>query len=215
MLANLYMLNFDQQIHRNVNSIGGIYRRYSDDMVVICSAGHEAKIVQMFEKEIAERELDIQASKTQIFEFIKTGEKYICRQKYGEHVHPYKNFEYLGFEFDGHSSFIKSASVAGFYRKMKRAVFKGAFYSKVDKSKGGIFRSRLYRKFSYKGASRKRVYRQDSADASKWIVTHKYNWGNFISYARLAQNKLPNNKIKGQVRRHWNILNQLIAEKLR
>jgi len=215
VLANLYMLSFDQNIYKYVSEIGGLYRRYSDDMVVICSAAYEEKILLLFEEEIAERDLEIQTSKTQIFEFVKRDARFHCRQKYGKHIHPDKNFEYLGFEFDGYNSFIKSASVAGFYRKMKRSIFKGAFYSKLDKSKSGIFRSRLYRKFSYKGASRKRIYRQDPTDATKWLVTHKYNWGNFISYANLAQNKLPNNKIKGQVRRHWNILNQLIKKKVR
>ncbi|HWZ21690.1 MAG TPA: reverse transcriptase domain-containing protein, partial [Cytophagaceae bacterium] len=164
VLANLYMLNFDQRINGYVSEIGGLYRRYSDDMVVICSANYKDKILHLFEEAISERELEIQTGKTQVFEFIKTDGKYVCGQKFGEHVHPHKNFEYLGFEFDGHHSFIKAASLSGFYRKMKRAVFKGAFYSKIDKSKSGIFRSRLYRKFSYKGADRKRIYGKDPAD---------------------------------------------------
>jgi hypothetical protein len=179
--------------------------------VVVCPVGYKTIVLDLFEKAISERDLEIQSSKTQIFEFVKDGGRFHCRQHYGEHNNPGKNFEYLGFEFDGHNTFIKSASVANFYRKMKRAAFKGRYYAKIDKSKGGIFRSRLYRKFSYKGASRKRIYSQDKDNPSRWHVTHKFNWGNFISYANLAQNKLPNNKIRGQVARHWNILNRLLA----
>jgi len=36
VLANIYLLNFDQEINGFVTKIGGIYRRYSDDIVVVC-----------------------------------------------------------------------------------------------------------------------------------------------------------------------------------
>lgn len=214
VLANLYMINFDKQINKHIGRMGGLYRRYSDDMVIICPFQFEHAILNLFKKTIEERQLTIQDSKTQIFHFIKNRERYFCYQKYLGNLNFNKKFEYLGFEFDGHHSYIKSASLSSYYRKMKRFIIRSRFYSSVDKSKNGIFRSRLYRLFSYKGAMRKRVYRQDLNDPKKWSITQKYNWGNFISYANLAHNKLPNNKIKNQIKRHWSILNQLILAKI-
>lgn len=35
-LANVYMLHFDKRINDAVKPLKGIYRRYSDDMIVVC-----------------------------------------------------------------------------------------------------------------------------------------------------------------------------------
>ena len=36
ILANIYLLKFDRKINQFLNTVNGIYRRYSDDIVVIC-----------------------------------------------------------------------------------------------------------------------------------------------------------------------------------
>ncbi|MFD0764950.1 reverse transcriptase domain-containing protein [Mucilaginibacter lutimaris] len=211
VLANIYMLSFDKAIATYITSVNGLYRRYSDDMVVICKEEYEKDIQKLFNDEIDKLGLEFQTKKTQIFQFDKIGSRFICAQKLDGKLNNNKNFEYLGFEFDGFNTFLKSASLSGYYRKLKRSIHRGKFYAKVDSAKNGIFKSRLYKKFTYKGAERKRVYIQDKSDPSIWLPTTRYNWGNFISYAYLAANKLPNNKIKRQTRRHWNVLNKLIA----
>ena len=196
-----------------VKGFGGVYRRYSDDMIVICSEKYTTDILLAFEIAIAERSLKIQHDKTQIFKFIRSGGRYRCAQVYDKGLHPTKNLEYLGFEFDGKHTFLKSASLSSYYRKMKRAVQRSRYYSKsVKKSKsvGQLFQTRLYKKFTHLGAKRRRIYVQDNADPTNWIKTESHDWGNYISYAEMAANKLPNNKIKRQVRRHWVILNKLI-----
>ncbi|WP_158827539.1 reverse transcriptase domain-containing protein [Mucilaginibacter lacusdianchii] len=213
VLANVYMLPFDYSINETVRKIRGLYRRYSDDMIVVCSEKHCADILLAFETAIAERKLEIQHDKTQIFKFSREGGRFRCSQVYDKGIHLTKNLEYLGFEFDGEHTFLKSASLASYYRKMKRAVQRSRYYSKSvkhSKSVGQLFQTRLYKKYTYLGAKRRRIYVQDKKDPSNWIKTETHNWGNYISYAHLAANKLPNNKIRGQVRRHWVILNKLI-----
>ncbi|MCC8408561.1 hypothetical protein LJ707_06445 [Mucilaginibacter sp. UR6-1] len=213
-LANVYMLPFDYAINNLITAIGGIYRRYSDDMIVICSEPHASYVINAFDKAIKERDLEIQLDKTQIFKFVRKNGKFHCEQQYEKCLHLTKNLEYLGFEFDGQRSYLKSASLASYYRKMKKAVQRCRYYSKsVKKSKavGQIFQTRLYKKFSYLGAKRRRIYIQDKSNPTNWIKTESHNWGNYISYAHLATNKLPNNRIKHQIRRHWKILNQLIS----
>lgn len=207
------MVNFDKKINKIVNGINGLYRRYSDDMIVVCEESHVASIVKEFDLAIAERDLEIQHDKTQVFNFVKQNGIYHCTQIFDKAVHTSKNLEYLGFEFDGHNTFLKSSSLSSYYRKLKRSIQICNFYSKThctSKSKGLIFKTRLYKKYTYKGAQRKRIYIKDKSNPTNFIRTDRYAWGNYITYAYLGINKLPNNKIKNQIKRHWKILNKLI-----
>ncbi len=213
VLANVYMLDFDRKINDLITSFSGIYRRYSDDMIVICDEKYQQKVIETFDEYISERLLEVQHDKTQIFKFYRDSNRYKCLQRLGTVLNPNKNLEYLGFEFDGFNTFLKSSSLSSFYRKMKRSYTRSLYYSKTlksSKSLGLLFKTRLYKKFSYKGAGRRKIYIQDKTNPAKFIETNRYNWGNYISYAQLAINKLPNNKIKGQIKRHWKILNKLI-----
>jgi len=69
ILANLYMLEFDTTINKKVTEIGGIYRRYSDDMVVVCPSDYEEQVKSWMRKAISEEKLEIQEEKTQVFLF--------------------------------------------------------------------------------------------------------------------------------------------------
>ncbi|MDY0017806.1 MAG: reverse transcriptase domain-containing protein [Candidatus Delongbacteria bacterium] len=216
VLANIYLMDFDNEIHEIISNNGGLYRRYSDDMVVVCKRELCDKIVNMFYEKIKNYKLDIQPSKTQIFHFVKEDNNFICsKETKSKKLITTKNFEYLGFEFDGQYTMLKSSSLASFYRKMKRTLGRCAFYAKYtnNQSKGKLFKNRLYKNFSYIGANRKRIYCRDKNDPTKWIKTHKYNWGNYLSYALLAKNNMKKNKIANQVKNHWKILNKLIKDK--
>jgi hypothetical protein len=213
VLANVYMIDFDLSIHEYIKGLKGLYRRYSDDMIVICTASHVKDIINLFNRKISERKLEIQHDKTQVFSFSKVKGRFECAQCHKSKPNPNKNIEYLGFEFDGYHTLLKSSSLASYYRKMKRSIQRSRYYSKTVKTsslKGQMFQTRLYKKFSYLGAGRRRIYIKDKDNPSNWIRTDTYDWGNYISYAQLAINKLPNNKIKGQIKRHWSILNNLI-----
>lgn len=41
----------------------------------------------------------------------------------------------------------------------------------------------------------------------------KYDWGNYLTYAKMAARLMPDNKIRNQIKRAWDILNLLIKEK--
>ena len=47
VLANIYMLDFDYEINKYLESIGGIYRRYSDDMVAICPLDKKDEVIKL------------------------------------------------------------------------------------------------------------------------------------------------------------------------
>jgi hypothetical protein len=211
VLANIYLLHFDSIVNKFISNIGGIYRRYSDDMVVIFPNKYKAEIIQLVNNEIKKYELDIQEEKTQIFQFMRKNDKLVCGQEFKEVINWNKNFIYLGFEFDGNNVLLKSASISGYYRKMKRTVRRAKHFSNCNfyPNKGIIFKKRLFKKFSYLGAKRYRKYIWSDTE-KKFIKSDSYNWGNFLSYAYKASNIMVNNKIKQQTRRHWNKLNNLI-----
>lgn len=205
VLANIYLLHFDKKIADAVKNIG-LYRRYSDDMIVICPKSKKDEILKLVYSEIEKYKLAIQPKKTQIFTFKRFDGKLVCGQEFEKETNWNKNFIYLGFEFDGESTLIKSASISNYYRKMKRNIRRAKYYAKISKNKG-IFKRRLYKKFTYKGSKRYKKY--------KWnIVTNKFektddlNWGNFHSYVRKANKIMTNNKIGNQLNNHWRIFHK-------
>ena len=210
VLANIYLLHFDDTINKFITENGGIYRRYSDDMVVVCPLHIKDQLTQLVYEEIRKYKLEIQQAKTQIFQFKRHNNKLICGQEFANVVNWNKNFIYLGFEFDGENVLLKSASLSGYYRKMKRSVRRAKHFanSKFNKNMGVIFK-RIFKKFSYKGAKRTRKYLWSESE-KKFIKSDSYNWGNFLSYAYKSANIMVNNKIRHQTSRHWNILNELL-----
>jgi hypothetical protein len=211
VLANIYLLHFDKIVNKFITVNGGIYRRYSDDIVVVCPIKVKESLKEIVYKEIANFDLEIQKHKTQIFQFKWENGKLLCGQEFDGITNWNKNFIYLGFEFDGTSVLLKSASISGYYRKMKRAIRRAKHYStsRFSANKGVIFKRRIFKKFSYKGAKRTRKFLWNE-DEKKFIKSDSYNWGNFLSYAYKASNIMVNNKIKQQTKGHWNILNKLI-----
>lgn len=211
VLANIYLLHFDNTINKFLTDNGGIYRRYSDDMVVVCPLEVKDKLSQLVYSEIEKYKLEIQPTKTQVFQFKRENDKLLCGQEFEKIVNWNKNFIYLGFEFNGEDVLLKSASLSGYYRKMKRAIRRAKHFANdpYSKNRGTIFKRRIFKKFSYKGAKRNRKYVWNEKE-KKFIKTDTYNWGNFLSYAYKASNIMVNNKIRQQTRRHWNILNKLL-----
>src|SRR5690606_4899452 len=102
-----------------------------------------------------------------------------------------RTLEYLGFSYDGQRVLIKSAGFSKFYRSMKRSFKKStslAIYSKnPDRT---LFKSRLYKRFTHKGAKRKLIYRSSKADKSIYVKTHEYYWGNYLSYINKANESM-------------------------
>lgn len=214
VLANIYMLFFDTEINEFISEKGGIYRRYSDDMVVVCPKQYKEKLIKLVVGEIKKYKLEVQEKKTQIFYFKRLNNRFVCGQEFRNAINWDKNFSYLGFEFDGENVLLKSSSLSGYYRKMKRYVRSAKYYSNRSyaPNKGLLFKRRILTKFSYKGARRTRRFFWDAKE-KKFIKSDSYNWGNFLTYAYKASNIMVNNKIKQQTKRHWNVLNKVIKNK--
>lgn len=216
VLANIYMIEFDKSIFDFINSRNGFYRRYSDDMIIVCKPKFKQDIIDKFSEEINKCKLKLQTSKTQIFEFNFDAKKgrYFCYEHNTNTNRKQTNtkFEYLGFQFDGKNVYLRSSSLARYYRKMKKAIARGFFFSLHNKTstKGKVFKSRLYKRFTFVGAQRRRIYKRDNIKSDIFTVTNKYDWGNFITYANLAARTIRGNKIMKQVGNHWRKFHTLL-----
>ncbi|WP_431216292.1 reverse transcriptase domain-containing protein [Puia sp. P3] len=69
-LANLYLLEFDKEILKEiVNASGGFYRRYSDDILVICRPNQADYIESFIHSAITKSEVKISKEKTEKYLF--------------------------------------------------------------------------------------------------------------------------------------------------
>lgn len=218
ILANIYMVEFDKSVNEFIKDLGGIYRRYSDDMIVVCDLKNTHEVIEYFAKHIEAYKLEIQSSKTQVFEFHYNIEnsRHYCFERIldtGKLLNR-TSFEYLGFQFDGRYTLLKNSSLAGYYRKMKRSIASRKFYAYHNntETRGKIFKSRIYKRFTFKGKTRRRIYRRDPIEKDRFYLSTKFDWGNFLTYATLASEIISDNKILSQVRRHWNIFHSVLRK---
>lgn len=217
-LANIYMLEFDQEIFDKVFSIGSFYQRYSDDLIIICEQQYEDDIIKLIRDKIETVvDLKIEPNKTKVFRFEEvkgkfTGFEIDEKTKTPNHN---KTLEYLGFSFDGQRVLIKTSGFSKFYRAMKSSFKKStslAIHSKnPDKS---LFKSRLYKRFTHRGAKRKLIYRPSKEDKTVYEKTNEYYWGNYLSYINKANESMKSingdNFVKRQSRKFWKKFNDLM-----
>lgn len=219
-LANVYMLDFDQIVFNEVNSIGGFYQRYSDDLIVICEQKYEDRIIKIIRDSIADKNiasLEIQPEKTKVYRFEDIGG--IFKGFEIDEVTKFPNYnrtlEYLGFSYDGQKVLIKSAGFSKFYRSMIKSFKKSASLAKNSKNPDKrIFKSRLYKRFTYRGAKRKLIYRPSKTDRTKYVKSKEFNWGNYLSYIYKANDAMKELNgllsIKRQSRKLWKNFTRLI-----
>jgi hypothetical protein len=217
MLANIYLLDFDAIVNVEAKKRDALYRRYSDDMVIVCREDDRDYFTGLLKREIKEFKLIIQDAKTQVFRYRKSENRLICEEwnkELGQYLDN-TNFEYLGFYFDGKNVGLKSASLATYFRKMKRSVRRHKYYQKRGKYKRGqLFRNKLHKSFTHIGMGRRLIWKRKLNTTDEWEKSDRYEWGNFITYANKAHEKIGDQSIiDRQIRHHWQILHDKIAQK--
>ena len=217
-LANIYMLDFDKEVFDKVSSIGGFYQRYSDDLIIICEHQFEDDIIKLIRDKIDTIvHLTIEPNKTKVFRFEVIDDIFKGFQidELTKMPNYNKTLEYLGFSFDGQKVLIKTSGFSKFYRSMKSSFKKStslALHSKnLDKN---LFKSSLYKRFSYKGAKRKLIFRPSKADKKVYEKSNEYYWGNYLSYINKANDSMKSinggDFVKRQSRRLWKKFNDIM-----
>jgi hypothetical protein len=164
LLSNIYMSSYDESIKTYVTARNGIYRRYCDDILIICNTENAADIKTFAYEEIKRIELTIQCKKEEEILF--------KRNKYNklisldankirnnnesineiDEIKYYKPLQYLGFEFNGNKTFVRSSSLSRYFRKAKARVSKTIkmAYSPISKS-DRVFTKKLLHRYTHLG----------------------------------------------------------------
>ena len=221
LLANMYMLPFDDAIINELTLKNNIYyRRYSDDIIVICKE-NEVSIVEKFIKnEIDKIDLVISLEKTEKTLFKLDNGKLQSFQINENELIKNKPLNYLGFEFYGYKTLIKSKNLASFYRDMKDTIRrKNKRVEKINekelKDNSPIFKRKIYRLYSFKGVKSRFLDSKRTEFNNKKIITKKFQRkyrGNYIKYIYRASEEIDSPEIKRQVRNHWKILQKTIKK---
>ncbi len=201
VLSNIYMLEFDAIVSERVRQVGGLYRRYCDDIMVVVplSRGHETEAFVYGELESAS--LTAHPDKT----------KHVPYQ--GAPGTPSNDIlQYLGFTFDGVNILLRQGSIGRYYGKMRKGVSLAKQtqrkYNQKEEAAGlplsPLKKRKLHLQYSYLISRRTKRKKGNDPKAN----------GNFLTYAYKAARRLNSPAIKRQVRNHWKKLNEEIGREI-
>lgn len=228
VLANLYLLDFDLSIYNDLVKQGAFYRRYSDDIIIICDLEKANEVEKYVLEKIKESKVEISPDKTESFRFKRVNGKVYSFKVENEVARRGVPFTYLGFEFYGEKTLIKSANLAKFYRRMiyavKRKVKRAVMIAKSKPDTAVV----IYRRQLYKLYSSINLKKTEIKSTRKRLVKNK--WGDFIyeskpinrklrsnyfTYVKRASRIMDDKSIEKQVRNHRKIFNQAINRHLK
>lgn len=205
LLSNLYMLDFDQNLNGAISQLGGLYRRYCDDIMIVVPPEHRWDAEELVATAVEEARLTFNRAKTDRAAF---------PEGKGQPVAPPKadsgfsvRIQYLGFTFNGSQTLIRPGSLARYYGKMRAGVSL-AKQTQRKHNKRELARDlpvtalrtrKLFIQYSYLISRRTRLPGRD-----------RKAQGNFLTYARDAAKVLAAPEIKRQVRNHWKKLKKAI-----
>lgn len=228
LLSNIYLIDFDEDLKNKSVQDGFYYRRYCDDILIVCDSDKALEIMNyVVEKISTEYHLTIQPQKVDLIDFQKNSKGKIrgflrprrTRKKIGQKPKVtisdkiatvtsanedsyYRSLQYLGFEFNGKDVLIRGTSLSRYYWKLHYRLQRTVVMSYSPKSKDDqIFLHQIYERYSHLGGR------------------------NFLTYAYKAAKKfyedgdgnqvpgLNSPAIKRQLRNHLKILRHELGEK--
>jgi len=173
LLANIYLLEFDKLVYNKIkNTEGAMYRRYSDDIIVVCPQDFKTEIKTFVEDCINKScNLTINSEKTE--------EIYFSGGKIEDQS---IRLRYLGFEFAGEKMLIKSSTLSKYYRRMKyltkRKFYKAKVMALTNQKDTKVWSNQIRKKYSDKAKR------------------------NFIAYAKKAEKETNERPIILQIKSH-------------
>lgn len=181
VLANLYMMDFDLEVKQKMSELGAIYRRYSDDIIVVCPIDIGEKLKMWVQSKIRDVKLKIQEQKTHLYILTNHDNGILCEHSI---VGTHKKLEYLGFCFDGSRIMLKNSSVGKFYYKMHKTIFRSIYFASHmnNKTRGKIFERRLISRFTYAGSKPHQIYKRSSDGKHFYTMEGMKSYGNYLTY---------------------------------
>jgi len=171
-LSNIYMIDFDIAVNNKMKEYNGVYYRYCDDIIVVVNTEDQEVIKNYISNEIRKYHLEINQSKTEVTYF-RIDSK--MRLRGYDETGNYRNLQYLGFEFNGENTYIRSSSISRYNSRLNSRIRENLKAAYGKKSIGlRVFKKTLLNRFTEKGER------------------------NFISYARRAKNTMQSKTIYKQ-----------------
>lgn len=140
LLSNIYLLDFDEALNACAAAHGGFYRRYCDDILVVCPHPHKATVEGVIYSLVESHKLTMNEGKRDDVEFL-LGSSLVAN-------HP---MQYLGFVFDGSRTRVRSSSIARFYRRMHERLLRARFSASRSQATKRIFLGPLYEQYTHLG----------------------------------------------------------------
>lgn len=116
VLANIYAIDFDEEMACVADEYNGVYYRYSDDFILVLdNKGIDTERLKERILDLAiKNKIELQSEKTKELQF--SDNQVMSRDGAKEKV------DFLGFVFDGKSVKMREKSIYKFYRKSKRLI---------------------------------------------------------------------------------------------
>lgn len=214
LLSNIYLAEFDREIFEKGKKEGFVYRRYCDDLLIICKPNKVNQLNDYLMNLInREYKLTIQNRKTEVVDFKSspTGQMRSYKREFNEVTQTFdplpnndanfKNLQYLGFEFNGKNIYIRPGSLSRYFRKMKARIVKSVSMAYSENSKSDtIFKQQIFSRYSHLG---KRNFLSYANNASKRYYTNS---------AGERKEGMNSPSIKRQIAAHMRILKQEIEK---
>ncbi len=208
LLSNIYLIDYDTKLNELAQKHGFLYRRYCDDILIVCDTKDALHFQKIAREEIAKYHLEIQDKKVELIEFCKNSQGQIrsfnlkkIQQELPSQMNAsneqrfYKSLQYLGFEFNGKDILIRPGSLSRYFRKMKGRIIKTVCMAYSEQARGEkIFKQQLFHRYTHLG---KRNFLHYAYNASK-----EY-YRNSLGKKKFAMNSPA---IKRQLSRHFDVL---------
>lgn len=136
ILANIYMIAFDEFVANLIENYHGLYRRYSDDFIIVIPGPATAnQNIQNLKNQIIDKsnkmnKLEIEHQKTQLLFYSKSRKGIF---KFDGTKLRKNSLSYLGFSFDGISVSLRSKSIYKFVYRSKRIINRYLVYKNARK----------------------------------------------------------------------------------
>lgn len=167
--ANVYALNFDINLKQISDNYKGLYRRYSDDFILIIPKKQIVNDQSFYNMDILVRQIasnckiEIQESKTGLYVYQNNSILKMTEPKI-------RRLDYLGFIFDGKTVRMRGKSPYKFYRQAKKLINHAKYRKKVKELLKLPYRKSIFNLYTDLGEK-------------------NGEFGNFVAYTKRAQKK--------------------------
>jgi len=121
-LSNLYMIGCDTAMHAACAGRGALYRRYSDDIIIVCNPDDADDLQSLLQSQLTEHKLKMNIQKTHHHDFRRTNGRLYSISKSRKGIDVEIPLQYLGFTFDGQFCRIRDSSLSRFRAAMEKGI---------------------------------------------------------------------------------------------